>query len=294
MMKYNFILAEEIDDPSKISNWIIQPKIDGERVKLVKHGKVVSLINRRGFEKINKFPEIKEDIIPDGEFDGELFIPSQEKQYGSLSLTTTRSNASVGKVDLFRNCYPAKLILFDLLKMGNKDWQNVSYALRYNILKKLFAPLKCKSIFVIDNFSSLSEAMEIIEEYDIEGLIFRNPRAKYFHGRSKDVLKWKRTKKETFDVGFFTQKINEDEPMKNKRISALGLYANGKFKGKVNCLVSDEDRVKIFSRWNNLTHEEGKSKNFLIGNPFQADVEFRLETNSGKLRNATLLKLRGL
>jgi len=156
-----------IEDIEKYKDWIVELKIDGERVVSV-NGR---LINRRGIDVTEQFKHIK--IGTKGIFDGEVAFLTDKKKGGDFN--TGRRKENWGK---------CVYIVFDVLVFETEKLLNKPLKDRREYLKNIKG----------DNLKLIAD-FEIPKDLtDYEGLMIKNPESRYIFGRSRDWLKVKPTK----------------------------------------------------------------------------------------------------
>ncbi|NVJ54204.1 MAG: DNA ligase [Campylobacteraceae bacterium] len=159
-----------------IKNWVMSEKLDGIRA----YWNTKELLTRKG-NKIHA-PKWFIKSLPNFELDGELWT----------------------KRDDFENI---QSIIMD--EMPSKHWKEISYNIfevphekgdflsrlklaQHYIDKKKLKYLKVIKQIKIKNKTHLKEFMEEIISKKGEGVIIKNPKVKYFEGRSSNILKIKK------------------------------------------------------------------------------------------------------
>ena len=106
--------AISVDDLPNGKGWLFEPKYDGFRCLLFRHGATVSLQSRRQRPLGRYFPEIisaaAELPIESFVFDGELII--SDRPFDTLQL---RLHPAASRIALLSRQHPAQILVFDLL-----------------------------------------------------------------------------------------------------------------------------------------------------------------------------------
>ena len=106
--------AISVDDLPNGKGWLFEPKYDGFRCLLFRHGATVSLQSRRQRPLGRYFPEIisaaAELPIERFVFDGELII--SDRPFDTLQL---RLHPAASRIALLSRQHPAQVVVFDLL-----------------------------------------------------------------------------------------------------------------------------------------------------------------------------------
>ena len=256
-----FQLCNSIKDLSKIDtkNYIFEIKIDGTRVMAyLKGGKIVKLINRRNFDILDKFPELKSIKIPlkkDVAFDCELCIlkPNSFKCDFSALLSREHNQNELRKSLLMRE-YPATLMIFDVLVSNGLDTTKLKLIERKEILKSYYIYLN-KNVQIIPYFFDLPLALKVMEYNESEGLILKKIGSIYENRRSENWLKFKKR-------------------------AELVMYANKYENNKDNSITLTDGfhRVKVNHNIDFITAEIDK------GHKITAEIEGLEITKNGHLR----------
>ncbi len=178
--------------------WIFEKKFDGVRTIVVKKGKKVTLYSRNRKRLNVSFPELEAafekqrgDFVVDGEIIASSFSKLQERMHIKDPKKVKRSI----KVAIY---------LFDILYLGEKNVTKLSLLERKKLLKKTLSfqgGIRYTTHRVSHGERYLKEACK----KNWEGLIAKKAEGKYVSKRSRDWLKFKCTKEETFVICGYTQ-----------------------------------------------------------------------------------------
>lgn len=188
--------AKENDLKKYHLKWIGQRKFDGCRAWVFCVGSEVRIKGRSGRDYTNKFPEIVDELKElnlNCLLDGELICNTFDEV---ASRVHTENKL---KTKLLVNKYPAKLMIFDLVKQG-------TYIERYKELLLLFKNYHLKSIGIVGSSVDLVGLWEKAKAEDWEGIVIKNPNALYERKRSWNCLKIKCEKYK--DIDFVSYEIN--------------------------------------------------------------------------------------
>lgn len=184
-------------DEERLKKWgypvFVQPKLDGERCRVVNNGNSWLLLSSTE-ELILSMPHITEalnklDLNPGFELDGELYrhgLPFEEI-HSRISRT----------VNPHPDAEEIQLHLFDLVDEKEEQF------FRFRQLRKL--PIKGPSLQLLEwsvanDFNELWAYYEAYVERGYEGIIVRHPMALYLRRRSTYVMKFKPKQLDTYQV----------------------------------------------------------------------------------------------
>ncbi len=278
-------------------NWIFERKLDGERVLVFRDGDRVRLLTRNRNEVSETYPELAEaldgqpaqDFVADGEvvaFEGDL--TSFSRLQGRMQIKDAdKARASGIAVTLY---------LFDLLHLGGRDLTGLPLRQRKAALKTALRfedPVRYAPHRNADGEASFEQACE----KGWEGLIAKDAREIYTHGRSRDWLKFKCTRGQELVIGGFT------EPKGARRgfgALLLGYYEGDRLRyaGKVGTgfdeAFLDDFRTTLDARgcasppFDEAVDEEAH----WVTPDLVAEIAFTEWTKAGRLRHPRFLGLR--
>ena len=115
--------ARSVDAIPKGSDWQYEPKWDGFRCLLTRHGDVVDLCSKSGEELTRYFPELVEAALrlrtTSFELDGEIVVPHGSSF--SFDDLLQRIHPAASRVKKLSQETPALFVAFDLLANGRQD-----------------------------------------------------------------------------------------------------------------------------------------------------------------------------
>lgn len=224
------------------SNWIVEQKLDGSRIMLVKQNDKINLISRDNNDYTDKYPQIVEEAkqLPNCVLDGELtFYDNNGNDVFLTSLATKNTIREYG--------VKPKLMIFDIIELDGVNITKHPLLKRKEILESIFFNIELKEIKLLPYSESPIELWKFVKRNDREGIIIKNKYSLYTMGyRSKMWLKCKnwREAQLVFD-GFETMPNNKGITLTNKegyRVACLGSQSLKvqemiEREGKVNCRI---------------------------------------------------------
>jgi DNA ligase-1 len=238
----------EFPDYIKNKSFIIDTKIDGQRLITIKHNNKIQFFNRSGqelFGLVEIEKELMESQLKEFVLDGELTLfdkgnLSSKEQYQKTMKIARKDGEKKG----------LKILVFDLMPYSNfiNKKCEAGYVFRRRKLEDIFGG-KFKHIEVLKKLYQGHDQTQIIKCLDEqiangeEGVMVKTLSAPYCFGRTKDLLKVKRMQ----DID---TKIIGLEEGNNKYKNTLGSLII-KYKGnevRVGAGLTDELRNEI---WNN-------------------------------------------
>jgi ATP-dependent DNA ligase len=285
--KFHFINVRDAvrdanDSILKIKNKAFQRKLNGTAAEIFKNDE--TRIFGRGVleygilsEYSNRFPEIvdaikKLEIPKDTDFVGELVVINPNTGFESLELVLTRSQRSFATNDHIR-CYPAILVILDVVRVNGKDVKLLKYLDRIEALKnsvKDWSKGEGKIIFIK---SSNQFNWDYIETNKLEGIVIRDLDATYNKGI------WKLKREITEDV-YCKGEYNKSESMVDLFSSLIcyQLDQNGKevFVADVGGGFTDKERKDM---------QEILNSGIMKKYPLVIEIKSNGRTSSGKFLN---------
>lgn len=289
--------AKLTDRPFSDPGWVFEPKLDGIRALVHRHGEAVRLVSRTGKE-LGSYPELiealaaepAEDFVADGEivaFEGTK--TSFARLQGRMQVKDPRLARLSG--------IPVYLYLFDLTYLDGYDLTRLPLRSRKALLRRALSfkdPIRYSEHRDERGEEFFREACE----KGWEGLIAKRADSHYLRARSGDWLKLKCSREQELVIGGFTPPKGS-----RKHFGALlvGYYEGGKLRyaGKVGTGFSEAILADLVAKLAELKTDES---------PFEPDglprdahwVEPRLVgqfgfsewTRDGKLRHPRYLGLR--
>tara|TARA_Y100000310_G_scaffold23597_1_gene22669 strand:+ start:1643 stop:2416 length:774 start_codon:yes stop_codon:yes gene_type:complete len=160
------------------------PKKDGTRCWAYFDGKgITKLINRRNYDILYKYPELKKLNIKNAVIDGELCC----KDFATLMSREHSQNTL--RIDLMSREYPVIFYGFDILEYNGKDLTKLTLTERKEYLS-IFKEFENENFKILEYTDSLDIAMGWLK--DNEGIVLKDKNSKYEKGvRSHNWLKYK-------------------------------------------------------------------------------------------------------
>ena len=181
--------------------WIVQPKLNGERCRLIKEGSRCLLLSSSE-DIIPAVPHINQAglSLPDGEYDGELYVHGMTwSEIHSIVSRETNMHSNSGVMELH---------LFDLID-NSPQWfrlQNLSKILQ-SIPDGPLKHVKCK---VTDSLEKLYTIYEQYIEMGYEGFIVREMNSLYMRKRVGAMMKFKPKKTDHYEIVEVIEAISKE------------------------------------------------------------------------------------
>ena len=293
------MLATLTDERFSREGWLFEPKLDGERCLVFRHGIELRLFSRNRQQLNETYPEVTavfngqktRFFIADGE------IVAFKDGITSFSMLQKRMQVKKPTADLLRTV-PVWLYLFDLLYLDDYDTRRVPLRFRKQLLRETFDFRA--SLRLTEHRETQGEAYyrQACRKH-WEGVIAKNGESIYVSKRTRDWLKFKCVQEQEFVIGGYT-----DPHGKRIGFGALlvGFYRRGKllYAGKVGTGY-DEATLQRLGR--QLAQLETASSPFAadrlpragvhwVKPKLVAQIGFTEWTADGKLRHPRFLGLR--
>lgn len=203
------MLATLTDEPFSRPGWLFEPKLDGERCLVWRHGERVKLYSRNQKSLSEKYPELVKAIqtqraksfIVDGE------IVAFERDVTSFAKLQQRMQVQHPSVELQRKI-PVSFYPFDLLYLDRYDMRQLPLRYRKQLLRDALdfrEPLRLTEYRETEGESYFEESCR----RGWEGVIAKNADSTYVAGRSREWLKFKCTNEQEFVIGGYTDPKGE-------------------------------------------------------------------------------------
>lgn len=191
---YDVALAKKFEPKHNVNeDWVIERKLDGARIQIIKKNGVVKCFSRKGKEylTLGKIIEELTDKMPDNTvFDGEVCIVDDngKESFEDIMKVIKRKDYTIEK---------PVAILFDMLTL--EEFENGKSTTRYTDrvekLKKWYSQygvLQTISIINYEHFTAenFNEWVKKVRDWGWEGLMLRK-NAGYKSGRTDELLKFK-------------------------------------------------------------------------------------------------------
>jgi len=189
-MEFQFQVCERGEWGKFPEGRLYERKLDGTRALAVKLGDMVKLINRRGFEYTEQFPEIVADmrtyphhaLILDGEI--------CDRDFSTLAGRTHLQDRF--KTEMRAKLHPCTLWVFDVLQVGVSKVADQPLSARKQALEELGERGQVKIL----RPEPLETLLAEVEAKRIEGVIAKDPSSRYEFRRSTAWLKFRREEAE--------------------------------------------------------------------------------------------------
>jgi len=136
------MLAKPVDE-IPTGAFSFEPKWDGFRSIVFRHGAEVEIGSRNERPMTRYFPEVVEAIkanLPDRcVIDGEIIVPDPEVKRLEFETLQQRIHPADSRVRLLAAQTPAYFVAFDLLALGDDDYTNEPFSERRRALEEAFA-----------------------------------------------------------------------------------------------------------------------------------------------------------
>lgn len=235
------------------ANYTIELKIDGTRVLLDKG----NLYNRDGQNITYKYPELKEDIekLKDFVLDGELCVLNKDG-LPDFNLLLKRNCEDKFKIKLQSKINPATLIVFDILKEGDRSYMNEPLYKRQERLKEILNSIKLEHIRFIQKFSTLEEGWNYVKRHNLEGLVLKDINSKYFMNlRSNYWLKLKNFKEDIMEFALY--EVQPAGIVLKTQDNSIRITVNGQQATEVKQRIDTLGKVSVVVQYLDKT-KEGK------------------------------------
>jgi len=167
-------------------DWLHEPKLDGYRLQIAKHGRVMRLYSRRGHDWSKRLSALTGALrgIPahSAVVDAELCFPGPD-----------------GAPDFFRLLKAAfgnqgrELVVyaFDLLHLNGQDLRPQPLIERRQLLERLLKRAKVPGLHLLDAYEDGQKLLEAAEQHGLEGVVSKRRDAPYHSGECRDWVKVK-------------------------------------------------------------------------------------------------------
>ena len=177
-----------------------EPKWDGFRAVVFRDGDQVEIGSRNTKPMQRYFPEVVEAVLaelpPRVVVDGEIVVPSADGRTLDFEALLQRVHPAQSRVRLLAEQTPARLVLFDVLALGDDDLRGRPFAERRALLETLLAgPAGRVSITPqTDDLATATRWFEQFEGAGLDGVVAKDPASPYQGGkRTMTKIKHERT-----------------------------------------------------------------------------------------------------
>lgn len=231
--------------PARLSDWVIEPKLDGIRLQIVARDGEVHVYSRAGLVYDGRLPEVEAalsalDVVVDGEvvwFDPESGLPDFHKSSG---LFRREDSATRQRFE-----GPLTLVAFDLLEVAGQDIRRLPIETRRQLLAQLVEGLACPQLRLIEQTDASPEAQsDFIRRYR-EGIVLKKRASAYPSGRTPAWLKLKQV--QDADVVVMRAERGEGKYSATTGCVAFGQFRDGTLVERGTCSgMTDRERDDIW------------------------------------------------
>ncbi len=195
MVEFDLTPMEPVSwsEPFDAPDWLFQVKWDGVRMLSRRDQTGVRLINRRGHERTEQYPELTSLLaaLPVGTVvDGEVVVLRSGKPsfHGVLQRDLSRRLAVIRAK---QRQLPATYCVFDLLYHRGKDVRRLPLSERQQMLAALM-PHRQSELQVVESFRCGRELFDATRMQGLEGVVAKRAASLYRPGKSSDD--WRKIK----------------------------------------------------------------------------------------------------
>jgi DNA ligase-1 len=276
------MLLNSREKPFSDQAYIFEPKIDGHRLILSKHGEETRLFTRHRNECTSQYPELW-DVPIDGDvvLDGEVCCTDPESGQINFELVMERFQLKKkNKIQACSNQRPVRYVVWDILFHKGRDLRELPLMKRRSILESVMLPNDYFSIVPQIEERGVDLYQSIVDR-SMEGIVAKRKSSTYVSRLSHDWLK-------VINYQY------ADVYLAGYRKDEFGWLAHVKENGKMRPagiieLGANPTQKKAFR---NISKQlvSGEDKNFVYLDPrIQAKVKFRSWTRHGMLRTPTFV-----
>ena len=176
--------------------WLHEPKLDGYRLQIAKHGRVMRLYSRRGHDWSKRLIALSDALrgIPahSAVLDAELCFPGPDGAPDFFRLLKAAFTNQGGELAVYA---------FDLLDLNGQDLKPLPLIERRQRLERLLNRTKVTCLHLIEGFDNGQKLFEAAERHRLEGVVSKRRDATYRSGECGDWVKvktsaWRETNRE--------------------------------------------------------------------------------------------------
>ena len=187
---------------------LYEPKWDGFRTVVFRDGDEVELGSRNTKPMQRYFPEVVAAVLADLPqrcvVDGEIVVPSADGTRLDFEALLQRVHPAASRVRLLAEQTPARLVLWDVLALGDDDLTGRPFAERRGVLDGLLlgspgtsSGTSARSVSVTPQTSDLDQARRWFDQFEgagLDGIVAKDPASTYQPGKRAMVkVKHERT-----------------------------------------------------------------------------------------------------
>ena len=167
-------------------DWLHEPKLDGYRLQVAKHGATVRLYSRRGLDWGKRLTVLAEDLrgIPaySAIIDAELCFPGPDGAPDFFRLLKAAFRSQGRELAVYA---------FDLLHLSGRDLMPLPLIERRQLLERLLSRAKVPCLHLVDAFDDGQKLLQAAEQHRLEGVVSKRRDAPYRSGECRD---WRKVK----------------------------------------------------------------------------------------------------
>lgn len=293
---YQPMLARSAD-PFTDKDWIFEVKWDGTRA-LCSINDEATFINRRGVNITYRYPELQitDSVASPCVLDGEIVVLVQ----GIPSFSDLQRREHIDdpfKIQVLSTQLPAVYIVFDMLKINDKDLTRTPLLERKRLLQKTVS--ESERLLICPYIQEKGEDyFKAVTESGFEGVMAKKKDSIYYPGkRSGYWLKIKKTTTADCIIGGYTQ----GEGARESTFAALllGVGCPLEFVGKVGSGFTEDDLTHLFDLLTQIEIDETPFSapvpldNIHFVKPeYVCEVKYQQITSDNKLRAPVFLRMR--
>lgn len=224
MFTYDFSPMEPVSWPAPFvePGWVFQVKWDGVRMLTLWEKDLVRLVNRKGADRTNQYPEIAglRDVFPAGTvIDGEFVVLAQGKPKFDLILKRDQRR-QIAAIHSGAQQWPVLYAVFDLLYWRGQDIRSWPLSRRQSTLASLW-PNNYPQLYLVESFAAGEELFAAVGSAGLEGIVAKRLQSRYVPGKqSSDWRKIKHWRYVNCVVGGYTLRAGMPSAL------LLGLYSD--------------------------------------------------------------------
>jgi bifunctional non-homologous end joining protein LigD len=293
---YQPMLARSAD-PFTDKDWIFEVKWDGTRALcFINYG--ATFINRRGVNITYRYPELQitDSVASPCVLDGEICVLAQ----GIPSFSDLQRREHIDdpfKIQVLSTQLPAVYVVFDMLKVDDKDLTRTPLLERKRLLQETVS--ESERLLICPYIEEKGEDyFTAVTESGFEGIMAKKKDSRYYPGkRSGYWLKIKKTATADCIIGGYTQ----GEGARESTFGALllGVGCPLEFVGKVGSGFTEDDLTHLFDLLTQIETEEPPFSapipidNIHFVKPhYVCEVKYQQITPDNKLRAPVFLRMR--
>lgn len=199
-------------EEKRLAKWeppyIVQPKLDGERCRLLNDGRTVLLLSSTE-EIITSVPHINKlaaRVLLPGEYDGELYVHGWT--FEEIHSVVSRS------VNLHPEHYEMQFHIFDLVN-GQSQAERTMDLVKLSQRLGGDNSIRVTPSYVVDDFNDVMTARTAFVTQGYEGIIVRHHAAPYVRKRSTFMMKLKPSRTDAYLIVDYKEELDKHGSPKN-------------------------------------------------------------------------------